>query len=316
MTFVPPTTLKNPLHISATINKPLNSSPDNYLITNSNNNHDSNDKSKQEYIHDGKLRRMKFNKEEETAEKRLPNIMNVTAITNNNTSISKRCPSFDDLQDFFYKADHHNIHLPRIHDFNSNRDRSNNRSLPSAATESYDSSHGEGKEGGGYYDLLDSLEPERDMLPRRHHTAPASTFHQDDRNQYRTSIRSLTHHYHHQHYDNSSVSSSSGSSISSASSLSLSSMTLESSDKACPTCNKTFSRSRDKARHMNSVHKVYKMNKCKTCGCCFTRMDSLLRHQRNKTCNNVNARSSPSSPTPLFRKGAVYGTTMALPSPP
>ncbi|KAI9248311.1 KOX 5 protein, partial [Phascolomyces articulosus] len=59
----------------------------------------------------------------------------------------------------------------------------------------------------------------------------------------------------------------------------------------CTKCSKTFSRARDLQRHIRSVHTGHKMNKCEICGCSFTRMDSLLRHQRNKTCNNINARS-------------------------
>ena len=311
--FVSPSTSKKPLHISHTSNRQPNSSSVSRFTMNN-----SDDKNEQEYNHDdinnGNRRRMKVNKEEEAAQKRSPNIMDVTAITNNDSSISKRSPSFDDLQHLLYKGDDNNS-LPRIRDFNSNSNSSDNLPRPSAMTESYDSIHGEGKEGG-ICNILDPLESEGDMLLRRHHTAPASIGYRNDPNQYHASIRPLSHHYHHRHYDNSSVSSSSGSSISSVSLLPLSSMTLGTPDKACPDCHKTFSRSRDRARHMNSVHKAYKMNKCTACGCFFTRMDSLLRHQRNKTCNNVNARSSPSSPTPLFRKGAVYGTTMALPSPP
>ncbi|KAI7848663.1 hypothetical protein BDC45DRAFT_610164 [Circinella umbellata] len=324
MSFIPSTTLKKPLRTTPTVDKPLiDSSPKNYIMTNSNNsnNNNSNDKTDQEYSHnnisDTKMRIMKDNREEEREEKRSSAIMTVTAITNNDSSTSKRSPSFEDLQKFFRTGPYK---LPKINDLNKNNNNSGNGLLSFGTFESSDNSHEEEK-GKGYNEFPDFPGSERDMIPLRHHSAPASTCHQYYQKQHLNNT--LDHHRYHQYYDSSITSISDSSTISSASSsssLSLSSLSLSSttldSDKACPTCSKTFSRSRDRARHINSVHKAYKINKCKSCGCCFTRMDSLLRHQRNKTCINVNARSSPSSPTPFFRKGAVYGTTMALPSPP
>ncbi|KAI8622353.1 hypothetical protein BC830DRAFT_1048998, partial [Chytriomyces sp. MP71] len=50
---------------------------------------------------------------------------------------------------------------------------------------------------------------------------------------------------------------------------------------ACTSCDASFARSTDLARHFKTVHKGFKEYQCRQCGDGFSRKDSLVRHGRS-----------------------------------
>ncbi|KAI7856573.1 hypothetical protein BDC45DRAFT_533539 [Circinella umbellata] len=56
------------------------------------------------------------------------------------------------------------------------------------------------------------------------------------------------------------------------------------SEKCCGICGNSFSRSRDRKRHEDSVHRELLLYQCDLCGKRFKRSDTRKKHRGNKTC--------------------------------